>query len=400
MSGEFKRHLVSSFNADLIIPIYSVLLPLLAYTLGASVFEVGLVGGAANAVYCFMPFVMGRIADRDGIRLFFVTSSFAILGIVSVSYIFIQNPVTLIIARLFEGIGWAMLWPAIEAAIRDSMPDAKRALSLFNFIWSGAAAAGPLVGLAVIFFTTLRVAFVITSIIMFATLFLNIGSLLKRHGHTSVVRDIEPIKAPVEQDARFGANFFLPSMALAAVSSGVMYTFLASYAKSINVSIALVWIATFVFALARFVMYVLTIRERFRSIILDRRKRARNTVMALAVLSLSGLLVLVHDPSGLIYILAYGIGGASYSVVYVLSQMAMIADANPSKVGRSAGLFESSIGVGQFFGPAIGGAISGSSFSTPFIFPSLCFIVFLAAMPVVTRKRKQLLLGKYGQNES
>ena len=30
MSGEFKRYLVSSFNADLIIPIYSVLLPLLA----------------------------------------------------------------------------------------------------------------------------------------------------------------------------------------------------------------------------------------------------------------------------------------------------------------------------------------------------------------------------------
>jgi hypothetical protein len=58
MSGEFKRHLVSTFNADLIIPIYSVLLPLLAYRLGGSVFEVGLVGAAANGVYCFMPFVM------------------------------------------------------------------------------------------------------------------------------------------------------------------------------------------------------------------------------------------------------------------------------------------------------------------------------------------------------
>ncbi len=390
MSGEFKRHLVSSFNADLIIPIYSVLLPLLAYTLGASVFEIGLVGGAANAVYCFMPFVMGRIADRDGVRKFFVTSSFAILTVVSVSYVFIQNPVTLIVARVFEGIGWAMLWPAIEAAIRDSMPDAKRALSLFNFTWSGAAAVGPLVGLAVIFFSTLRVAFVITSILMFATLILNIGALLKKENRKVVVQDPQPVEAVsvVEPDTRFGAKFFLPSMALAAVSSGVMYTFLASYAKLIGVSISLVWIATFMFAFARFLMYVLTVREKFRSLVLDRKNRARNTVISLAILSLSGLLVLIHDPTGTIYIVAYGIAGASYLIVYLLSQTAMIADATQMKVGRSAGMFESSIGVGQFFGPAIGGAISGSSLSTPFVFPTLSLIVFLIAIPAMTRKRR------------
>ena len=176
---------------------------------------------------------MGRIADRDGIRKFFVTSSFAILLIVSVSYVFIQNPVVLIMARVFEGIGWAMLWPAIEAAIRDSMPDAKRALSLFNFTWSGAAAIGPLVGLAVIFFSTLRVAFVVTSILMLATLILNTGALIKKQSHTVVVQDSNPVEtvSMAEPDSRFGAKFYLPSMALAAVSSGVMYTFLASYTK-------------------------------------------------------------------------------------------------------------------------------------------------------------------------
>ncbi|MGA2873975.1 MAG: MFS transporter [Nitrososphaerales archaeon] len=390
MSGEFKRYLVSSFNADLIIPIYSVLLPLLAYTLGASVFEIGLVGGAVNAVYCFMPFVMGRIADRDGVRKFFVTSSFAILLIVSVSYVFIQNPVTLIVARVFEGIGWAMLWPAIEAAIRDSMPDAKKALSLFNFTWSGAAAIGPLVGFAVIFFSTLRVAFVITSILMLATLILNVGALIKKQSHTLIVQGLQSTEtvSSAEPDTRFGAKFFLPSMALAAVSSGVMYTFLASYAKSIGVSINLVWIATFMFAFARFLMYVLTMREKFRSLILDRGNRARNTVISLVILSLSGLLVLIHDPSGAVFIVAYAIGGVCYSVVYLLSQTAMIADANPLKVGRSAGLFESSIGMGQFFGPAIGGAIAGSSLSTPFVFPSLSLVVFLVAIPLIVKNRK------------
>jgi MFS family permease len=388
MSGEFKRHLVSSFSADLIIPIYSVLLPLLAYTLGASVFEIGLVGGSVNAVYCFMPMVMGHIADRDGVRKLFVTSSFAILLVVSVSYVFIQNPVTLILARVFEGIGWAMLWPAIEAAIRDSMPDAKKALSYFNFVWSGAAATGPLVGLAVIFFTSLRVAFVITSIIMFATLLLNVGALLKK-SHAAVVVDTKPTEAVsvAEPHSRFGAEFFLPSMALAAVSSGVLYTFLASYAKSIDVPITLVWVATFMFAFARFLVYVLTVKERFRSLILNRAKRARNTVIALIITSLSSLLILVHDSTGTIYIVAYCIAGAGYSIVYLLSQTAMIADAG-SKVGRSAGMFESSIGMGQFFGPTIGGAIAGSSLSKPFIFPTLSLVVFLVAIPAIARKRR------------
>lgn len=390
MSGEFKRHLVSSFNADLIIPIYSVLLPLLAYTLGASVFEIGLVGGAANAVYCFMPFLIGRIADRDGVRKFFVTSSFAILATVSVSYVFIQNPITLIVARVFEGIGWAMLWPAIEAAIRDSMPDAKKALSLFNFTWSGAAAAGPLVGLALIFFTTIRIAFVATSIIMFVSLVLNLSSLLKKHSHFTVVTDPQPTGAisVSEPDTRYGAKFFVPSMALAAVSSGVMYTFLASYAKSIGVSIDLVWVATFMFAFARFLVYILTVRDRFRSLILDRKRRVRNTFISLAVSSLASLLVLIHDPSGLVYIVAYFVAGAGYSIVYLLSQTSVIAEASPMKVGRSAGMFESSIGIGQFFGPTIAGAISSGSFSTPFVFPSLSLVVFLVVIPVITRKRR------------
>ena len=145
MPGEFKRDLVSSFNANLILPLYSVFLPLLAYALKASAFEVGLVGGAANAVYCFMPLVTGNFADRGSARRFFVTASYVLLTLISISYIYVQNPVTLIVTRLFEGVGWAMLWPAIEAAIRDSTSDARRALSIFKFRWSGSAAAGPLI---------------------------------------------------------------------------------------------------------------------------------------------------------------------------------------------------------------------------------------------------------------
>jgi hypothetical protein len=44
--------------------------------------------------------------------------------------------------------------------------------------------------------------------------------------------------------------------------------------------------------------------------------------------------------------------------------------------------------MGQFFGPAIGGAIAGSSLSTPFVFPSLSLVVFLVAIPLIVKNRK------------
>jgi MFS family permease len=385
-SSEFKRDLVSSFNADLILPLYSVFLPLLAYTLKASVFEIGVVGGAANAVYCFMPFVIGRFSDKQSVRRFFVTSSFAILSIVSISYVFVQSPSALIVARVFEGIGWAMLWPAIESAIRDSTSDAKRALSVFNFVWSGAAAVGPLLGAALVFISTIRDALIVTSAVMIATLVLNAIPSANRRGELSFASTRESSK-PSHGDARLGRRFYMSSTVLAAVSSGVLYTFASS--KSINVSILVIGVATFMFGFARFLVYVLTVRERFRSLMLDSKNRARNVVVSLAVLSLSSLLVLVHDPSGVTYVVAYGIAGVGYSVVYTVSQAAMIAEAHPDRVGRSAGMFESSIGIGQFFGPVaggVGGLITGNSFSTPFLVPSMGLVVFLLSMPIIAKR--------------
>ena len=386
-SGEFKRDLVSSFNADLLLPLYSVFLPLLATTLKASIFEVGVVGGAANAVYCFMPFVIGRFSNRKSVRRFFVTSSFAVLSIVSISYIFVQNPLSLIVARVFEGIGWAMLWPAIESAIRDSTSDAKRALSMFNFVWSGAAAVGPLLGAVLVFISTIRDAFVVTSAIMIATVVLNLIPIATRRRETfREVQQSEPVL--VRQDARLGVRFYMSSTVLAAVSSGVLYTF--ASAKSIGVSVLVIGVATFMFGFARFLVNVLTVKQRLRSLILDVRNRARNILVSLAVLSASSLLVLLYGSSGVVYVVAYGIAGASYSMVYAVSQAAMIAEASPERVGRGAGMFESSIGIGQFFGPVVagfGGLISGNSYSTPFLVPSLGFVVFLIALPVIARKR-------------
>ena len=97
-------------------------------------------------------------------------------------------------------------------------------------------------------------------------------------------------------------------------------------------SIFLVGVATFMFGFARFLVYVLTVRERFRSLLLDREKRAKNVVISLVILLSFELARFdITIPSGIIYIVAYGVAGASYSVVYAVSQAVMIAESHPDE---------------------------------------------------------------------
>jgi MFS family permease len=407
-STDLGRYLISSFNANLVVTIFSLFLPLLAASLGATVFEIGLVGGSSNVVYSFMPFVMGHFSDRRGSRKFFIASSFSILSVISAIYFIVSNPVTLIIARVFEGIGWAMLWPAVEAAIsKDISPtDSKKALSVFNFTWSGGAAVGPLLGSALIFFTNLRDAFLLTTVILVATVALNIYPFLAFNRARSTPSSEIVSDAPEVIDSaagspqvatggelpskasRFGSEFYMLCVALATVSTSILFTFFSPLAKSQGVSIVLIGVITFVFGFTRFLVYVLTINSRFRHFLLRNDKRVRNIVVAIVLMSLSSLLIVVHEPSALVYVGVYAIVGAGYSLVYAISQAAMIADASPSKVGRSAGLFESSIGIGGALGPVIAGGISGSSLSFPFILPSLGLIFFAVAFPFVTKTRR------------
>ncbi|MDA4111440.1 MAG: MFS transporter [Thaumarchaeota archaeon] len=399
---DFRRYLFSAFTGNLVLPIFSLYVPLLALRLGASVFEIGLVGGASNAVYSFMPFVMGHFTDRRGSGRFFIISSFVLLTAVSILYILIANPVYLIVARIFEGVGWAMLWPAIDAAISKdlSASDAKKVFSVFNITWSGAAALGPLVGSALIFFTSIEDAFFATMLILLLSAAVNIRPLLvsgrralQEDNIPSGDRNQEEIIGAQNLDRdedkpKIGSVFYMASLSLAAVTSGVLFTFFAPYAKSIGLSILAVGVITFIFGLGRFIAYVATVNESVRHLLLRGDKRARNMVLAVSLTAISSLILIIRDPSGIAYLVAYGIAGAGMSVVFGIAQAGMIAEASRGKFGRNAGLYESSIGIGACLGPIVGGSISGNSIAIPFIVPFLGFVVYLASLPIIARKKR------------
>ena len=182
--------------------------------------------------------------------------------------------------------------------------------------------------------------------------------------------------------------FYMASCSLAAVTSGVLFTFFAPYAKSIGLSILLVGAVTFVFGLGRFFTYVLSVNESVRYLILRNDRRVRNMIIALVCTSATSLIVVFHDPTGLSYMVAYATAGAGISVVFGIAQAGMIAEATSGSYGRNSGLFESAIGLGACLGPILAGSISGNSDTIPFIVPFAGLVVFLAATPFITRGRR------------
>ena len=167
-------------------------------------------------------------------------------------------------------------------------------------------------------------------------------------------------------------------MALCAVSSSVLFSFFSPFAKSTGIPIVMIGVASFVFGFSRFIFYYLTIKKRIRYFLYHHGNRIRNVIVSISVLSLSSLLItLPHQSSTGIYLISFAIAGAGYSIVYSISQVAMLAEASPERMGTSAGLFESSIGVGGAAGPVIAGVISGNNLSNSFLAPSICLLPVL-----------------------
>ncbi len=398
--SHFRLHLFTSFLGNLVAPIFSLFLPILAFDIGATAFEVGLVGGAENIVYAFMPFVMGHFTDRGRSRRFFVISAFAVLAIVSLFYSIASNPIALIVARLFEGLGWAMLWPAIESSITIGTSGDSHALSLFNSSWSLGAAVGPLAGGLLIAFGSMRFAYFATAVMLGVALLVNLISTIrgkevngtnhKKRESYSLVSSLKKVFQTQDQKRNFQMRLYVASLVLSFMAVGVLYTFFGPYAKTLGMSILLISAPVFLFGLLRFLIYVMTTHRGFRSRLLDPAKRNRNVFVALLITCSSTLLMLARDPSGELYFVAFGLFAGGFSVVYFISQVGMIAEADEMQMGTRAGVFESVIGVGSAAGPIIAGTISSGSLGMAFLVPPAGFVIVMLLLALDGKRRGAL----------
>ncbi len=403
---DFHIYLLSAFVSDLFLPIFYIFVPLLAYRLGADPLEIGLVGGAIYATYFFLPILIGRFSDRLGTRRLFVAIALSVLALVSFVYSIASNPVTLIAGRLFEGVAWAVLWPTLMAGIsHDGRRDAKRSLSLYNFVWSGAAVIGPPVGSLLVFLTSYQTTFFITALMLVVAVGFNLltglpwrradkgkqnvpaKTIVESSHDAQTAGRVTDKSTPGEEPTtrRLNVAFYVTANALSSMTWVTFFTFFPAYSQSIGISILTLGAISLAATGGRFLTYLVITKESFRRGLLDIRRRNKNVLVLMMLMPTSGLLFLIPNKITSLYFASFAIVGIIDAIVGTIALVGIVAEAAPSQAGAAAGLFESSTGVASFFGPIIAGAISGGSLVIPLLFPAAGVFLVLIAFGILAK---------------
>ena len=410
LDRSFLKYNSTAALANFVQPIFTLFLPLLALEHGASVFEIGLVGGAPSLVYSFMPLVMGRFSDKGQACSLLIILALALLSAISILYHFAENPVDLILLRILEGLGWVAFWPSIDSAVsHDTKIDPSKALAIFNLSWSSTSALGPLVGAFVVVIFSINQVFIFNAIFLIAALLLNLITFSGfRISNVSENPDIEEVDIAERKTSQIvdtsshaekptqaipkilkvSPLFYVLSLVLCTISSNTLASFFSPYSHSQGVPTLIIGAIAFTYGFARFIGYLVTSGTRLRNFLLVERTRIRNIFVLLFLVSLSPLIMLVHTSSGTIYFLSFGILGFSYSFIYYIAMVAFLAETDRERMGAGAGIFETSIGVGSLVGPVIAGLVSGNSLSIPFIVPSVISIPILTVRFFLSRSRR------------
>ncbi len=135
------------FCVTLGVGLIAPLLPLYAQSLGASGFFIGLIFGAFSITRSIFLPVFGGLSDHHG-RKPFLLGGLGGYCIVAALFAHADNVLTLVLLRLLQGFGSAMILPVAQAYIADITPEARegKMMGFLNMALFGGLAAGPLVG--------------------------------------------------------------------------------------------------------------------------------------------------------------------------------------------------------------------------------------------------------------
>ncbi|MEM0117028.1 MAG: MFS transporter [Conexivisphaerales archaeon] len=341
MENQLKLSILS-FLSEVAVVTLAVYLPYRAFQLGADSLTAGLVGGTSSIVYMFMPLMMGRLSDRFGAKRVFLIGSF-LLFLVSLSYFLLTNLNLIIIMRVIEGLGWAMVWPPLESMVSSDSTNTYKSLARFNMSWGLGATLAPSLGAMIEGELNLRYTLLFASICMLITL--SIAPTLRTNvTHTAksdnfVTRQRHFVLTPLYFTSMYG------------VATTVITTFFPKYA-SVNALNVIEWggiISSFLFA--RLVAF--TLAERIR-----RRIGIKNMFAPFSFMSLVFPTTAIFEGSNFPFLLMSSmVTGFSTGLVYSAALNKVMIDTYGGK-GGAAGMFESSIGMGSFLGPLLAGAIA------------------------------------------
>lgn len=356
---------------------HNPVVPLFSKALGASYFDLGMIGFSNFIPYMFIPLFVGLLLDRFNKGLLLSLG----LGIdtLSIYLLSIADSIPqVIIYRTLIGVAHSFFWPPCESIISQSTTPQNRvkAISRFMAFFVVGLMIGPLVGSFLLehFDVSYRIIFQIaafsiaTSIVASLVLSKNVKS--SHTGIISITSAKHLIKFPT----------VITILLFCSISFGVFLAIIPAYMSERSISESNIELLFFVFGISRLV-------SLFASNYLMKKFL---TSLLLVILSISsGMLMLFYSHSMVEFSIAVLMLGFGFSVYFPLTFEIIMRRAKEN-VGALIGAYEATFGMGWAFGPLIIGVIA-NSFGSAIPYLILC-ISGLFVMGIVFFKKKEFVL--------
>ncbi|HYW01624.1 MAG TPA: MFS transporter [Candidatus Acidoferrum sp.] len=371
------RLYIAVLVANLGLGMYMYFIPVFAQSLGATFFDLGLIGTAVAVTSALTPMFVGNLADRVN-RAWLFTFALAINALATLALIFSHSVADVVMLRLVGGLALGFYYPTVEVVVSDLAPIDRRVKEM---AWYSAASTigllvGPIVGGMIIQeFGFLRL-FVFSSVILGFAFIQTIIWVVPSYPKRDIVA---PNFSGIMRTFRKLLPWYLMIGCYGIVYS-VMTTIFPGYANSIGVNTTLIGFLFGSFGLGRIFAYVTS--ERY--VMLGEKKALLFASLLMAV----GIVVVGVYPTFIVFLTAILVIGGSSGIVFPLTINLISRHYPEDKLGAAVGSYESTVGVGQAVGPILAGVVA----SVAGIKSSFLLTAFFAVLMAVFTIRGQKCL--------
>ena len=367
---------ISCFLFDCNAAILGLAIPIYALRLGASSFDIGLIGTASGLAYALTALNIGRLSSRSSPRLLLLAASI-LLSLIPVSYTLVPNFLILIPLSAFQSFSYGIYWPTIESLIAgNSSPSAlKNALMRYNISWSVGWIVGPLLGgffLSV--FPTSYVFYLIS--LFFLSGFVLLATVRRDHASSQGLRETERGGRKHSWEFLKQFSFFYGLAFTYAFATRTYINFFPVYTTFLGIDPFLIGGTLLFIGLTKTLVFAM-------SGTLERYLRSAMIPLGLVLIA-SSMVITFFGWAPWHFALACAVLGFGSGISYSAS-LSTILGGEKVALGLRAGLFEGAVGIGSILGPLLGGLISQWDQSYPYaMVGSVCILIM--AISLVSRQ--------------
>jgi MFS family permease len=358
--------------------IHNPIVPIFSKDLGASYFDLGIIGFSNFIPYMFIPVFVGVLLDRFNNG--FLLSIGLVLDAASIYLLSVANSVPqVIIFRILVGIAHSFFWPPCESIISESSNPENRVKSISRFMafFVVGIMIGPLVGSFLLqnLDVTYKIIFQIAAFSIATALVSSLILSRKKQSSHGTVLSIGTTK----QLLKFPSVVVI--LLFSSAAFGVFLTILPAYMYDKSISESNIELLFFVFGASRLGFLLLS------------NFLVKRLLPSLVLVTLSiafGMLLLFYSGTMEQFSVAALILGFGFSVYFPLT-FEIIMRKTRENVGALIGAYEATFGIGWALGPLIAG-IMANLFGNGIPYLILCVLGFFVSGFVLFRKKEALIV--------